>query len=308
MNKNAIGKRHGPRYDIFQAIISNKVTLVCLVFVIILIFIACTVDLYFDYDTDVIGQNPAEGLISPCKEYPFGTDAFGRNYFARIVYGTRITLVIALVVNILAAAISIVLGGLSAYYGGWFDTLLMRLIDSFLAIPTLLFIICIVAALGNSIVNIILALVIVSLPGLIRTARSAFMVSMQNEYVEAAHACGTRDLKIIFSHLLPNSLGPILVSATMNISSVILATAGMGYLGLGIKQPAPEWGRMLSEAQQYMRNEPYLIIIPGLILLITATVFNLLGDGIRDAIDPRLRGFRKRKQSFSGRRKKNASK
>ena len=289
-------KSRGPGYDVMRALFRNKLAMACLIIILILVLIACTVDLFFDYETDVIGQT-TNMRAKPSAEHPFGTDAKGRDYFARALYATRVSLEIAVSVNIVAALIATFLGGLCAFYGGWIDTLLMRALDAILAIPTSLLIICIVAVLGNSIPILILGFTLTCLPGMLRTARAAFMVSMQNEYVEAARACGTSDMKIIFSHLLPNSLGPIIVSVTMNIGSVIIATAGLGYLGLGVKLPMPEWGRMLAEAQQYMRTDLYLLLIPGLFILITATAFNLLGDGIRDATDPRLRGYVKPKKT-----------
>ena len=293
MNKNV--KSHGPGYEVFRAILRNKVTVVCLIVVFSLVFIALTVDLFFDYDTDVIGQDPLNMRQKPSAEHWFGTDDKGRDYFARTLYATRVSLEIAVSVQVLVAIVSIFIGGISAYYGGWLDTMLMRLLDAILAIPSALLILCIVGVFGNNIPTLILGFLITSTPGFIRTARGAFMVSMQNEYVEAARASGTSDLKIIFGHLLPNSLGPILVTATMGIGNVITATAGLGYLGLGVKLPTPDWGRMLAEAQKYMRTDLYLLLIPGIFILITATAFNLLGDGIRDAIDPRLRGFVKPK-------------
>ena len=295
MNKTI--KSHGPGYEVFRAIFRNKLTVVCLIFILLLVFIALTVDFFFDYDTDVIGQDPLNMRQKPSAEHWFGTDDKGRDYFARTLYATRVSLEIAVGVNILAAIVAIVIGGISAYYGGWLDTLLMRLIDAILAIPSVLLILCIVGVFGNNIPTLILGFLITLSPGLIRNARGAFMVSMQNEYLEAARASGTSDFKIIFGHLLPNSLGPIIVSSTMSIGSVITATAGLGYLGLGVKLPIPDWGRMLSEAQKYMRTDLYLLLIPGLCILLTSTAFNLLGDGIRDATDPRLRGFVKPKRT-----------
>ena len=293
MKKN--NKSHGPGYEVLRAIFRNKVTVVCLIVVFILVFIALTVGLFFDYDKDVISQDPLNARQKPSAEHWFGTDDKGRDYFARTLYATRVSLEIAVSVQILVAIVSVFIGGISAYYGGWLDTILMRLLDAILAIPSSLLILCIVGVFGNNIPTLIFGFLITSTPGFIRTARGAFMVSMQNEYVEAARASGTSDLKIIFGHLLPNSLGPILVTATMGIGSVITATAGLGYLGLGVKLPTPDWGRMLAEAQKYMRTDLYLLLIPGIFILITATAFNLLGDGIRDAIDPRLRGFVKPK-------------
>ena len=289
-------KSRGPGYDIMRALYRNKLAMTCLVIIVLLVLIACTVDLFFDYETDVIGQT-MNLRAKPSAEHPFGTDGKGRDYLARTLYATRTSLFISIAVNIGIFIIGTFLGGLAAYYGGWLDTLLMRGLDAIMAIPNVLLVICIVAVLGNSIAVLVLAFIITGLPAMLRTSRASFLVSMQNEYVEAAHACGTSDLKIIFDHLLPNSLGPIIVQITMNIGAVITSIASLGYIGLGVRIPIPEWGRMLSESQQYMRTDLHLLLIPGLFILITATAFNLLGDGIRDATDPRLRGYVKPKKT-----------
>jgi len=302
MNKKN-NKRHGAAYDIWRALKSNKVAVVCMIIVAILVFISLFCDVLFDYETQVINQDLENTLQPPSSEHWFGTDALGRDYFARIMYATRVTLIIALISVVASSLISIVIGGLAAYYGGALDTIVMRFLDIILAVPQTLMIICIIVSLGNSLVNICLTLMFCLIPSMTRTVRAEVMVNMQNEYVEAARSVGAKSLRILLTHLIPNSLGTILVQATMSFSGCILSTASLGYLGLGVKAPAPEWGRMLSEAQEYMRLDPYLIIIPGVLIMVSATAFSLLGDALRDAMDPRLRGFRKAKKKLFSWRK-----
>lgn len=303
LKKNALGKKHGVGYEIWRALTSNGLSVACMIFIALLILLSISGDWLFDYEGVVIKQNLSEALQAPSAAHWFGTDAYGRDYFARILYATRMSLVIALAAVTGSAILALLLGGIAAYYGGKVDNVIMRLLDIVLAVPQTLFIICIVVVLGNNTFYIILTLIVACTPGLTRTMRAAIMVNMQNEYVEAARSVGASGLRIMLTHLLPNSFGTLLVCATMSISGCILSTASLGYLGLGIPAPAPEWGRMLSEAQEYMRLKPYLIIIPGLFILLSSTAFNLFGDALRDAMDPRLRGFRRAKKKLFARRK-----
>ena len=291
-------KSKGLAYDIWRSMRSNKVTMVCLIFVLFLIFISLFADVLFDYEADIIAQNIQERLQGPSAAHWFGTDAFGRDYFARIVYATRITMIIAILSTLGGSILGILIGSISAYYGGKVDATIQRILDIIISIPQILLIICVVAVLGGGVRNLIIAFIFSLTPGSSRVVRSAVMVTRENEYVEASRAVGASNLRIIFSHLLPNSLGPLIVEATMAISLCILSTAGLGYLGLGVAAPQPEWGLMLSEAQEFMRTQVYLILFPGLAIVLSAVVFNLLGDGLRDAMDPRLRGYRKRKKKF----------
>ena len=295
MAKKKETKHHGAGYDIWRALKDNKLAVVCMIIIGVLIFVAVFADLLFDYETDVIGQHLDNTQQPPSAQHWFGTDPLGRDYFSRIMYATRVSLIIAVSSVAICTLISIILGGLAAYYGGILDTIVMQSLNIILAIPQTLLIICVIMSLGNSTVNIILTLILCTIPQMTRSVRADVFVNMQNEYVEAARSVGESSIRILLTHLIPNCLSTIMVRATMMISMLILSTAGLGYLGLGVPAPAPEWGRMLSEAQQYMRLKPYLIIFPGLIILISATAFNLLGDALRDAMDPRLRGFRKRK-------------
>lgn len=301
-SKAKIGKHHGAGYDVWRALKSNKVAVACMLAVAIMVFVSVFADVLFDYETDVIAQDLVNSLQPPSAAHWFGTDALGRDYFSRVIYATRVTLEIGLISTVGSTLLSIIIGGLSAMIGGLFDTIVMRVMDILLAIPQTLMVICIIVAFGNSLINICVTMIICLIPGMARSVRADVMVNMENEYVEAARSVGASKMRILMTHLLPNCLGTILVRTTMTYSEVILSTAGLGYLGLGVKAPAPEWGRMLSEAQEYMRLKPYLIIIPGICILISAVVFNLLGDALQDAMDPRLRGFRKTKKKLFARR------
>ncbi len=296
-------KHHSAAYNIWRAMRSNRVAVICMLIIGVFILISIFADLMFDYETDVIEQHLEEALMGPSSEHLFGTDALGRDYFARMLYATRITLIISFSSVFIALAISLLLGGIAAYFGGIVDMIIMRISDVFLAVPATLLIICIVVALGNEIIFIIAALVVYLLPSMVRTVRSELMVNMENEYVEAARAIGAGGFRIMITHLLPNSFGSIMVRTTMSFALCILSTACLGYLGIGVRAPDPEWGRMLCEAQEYMRRYPYLITIPGFFIMISSTAFNLLGDALQDALDPRLRGYRKPKRKLFARRK-----
>lgn len=302
MDKSKGSKNKSAAHDIWRALVSNKVAVICMIIIAVFLFVSVFADVLFDYQTDVTEQHLENMLEPPSAEHWFGTDALGRDYFARIMYATRITMIIAICSTLLSTVLSIIIGGLSAYYGGLLDTIIMRLLDIILAIPQTLLIICMVMTMGNSILNLILTLTICMLPQMTRQVRADVFVRMQNEYVEAARSVGASGPRILLTHVIPNCMSTTVVRATMLIASMILATAGLGYLGLGVQAPAPEWGRMLSEAQKFMRLKPYLIIFPGLVILISATAFNLLGDALRDATDPRLRGFRFKKKKLFARR------
>ena len=302
--KKSSTKKGGPLHEIMRSMRTNKVTVACLCFILLLVFIAVFADVLFDYEADVVAQNGAERLQSMSWKHIFGTDAFGRDYFARTLYATRVTLIIALSATALGTFLALIIGSLAAYSGGKLDSVIMRIIDVLISIPTTLICICIVAVLGGTVLNLILALAFCIMPNMSRIVRAQIMTSMENEYVEASRACGANGLRVVVSHLIPNSLGPIIVSATMNISACILSTAGLGYLGMGVPAPAPEWGAMLSDAQEFMRKHIHLIMVPGLAICLSSIAFNLLGDGIQDAMDPRLRGYRKMKKKRSRSAKK----
>lgn len=295
MAKKKSGAKNSQWMEIWRSLKSNKVSLICLIFIVLLFLLSISVDIIFDYEEDIIKQAISERLQFPSMQHWFGTDAYGRDYFSRIVYASRITMFIALASTFFAALFGILIGAGTAFFSAKLDNIVQRLLDIVMAVPTILLAICVVAVLGGGVINMIIAFTISQIPKFSRIIRSSVLVIKENEYIEAAEAIGESKMRTLITHLIPNTLGIALVQITMNISYIILSTAALGYLGLGVSAPEPEWGLMLSEAREFMRSEPYLILIPGVVIVVTALAFNLLGDGLRDAMDPKLKGYRRSK-------------
>lgn len=256
---------------------------------IILVIIAISAPLLANYEEDAITQNMRGRLMRPCREHIFGTDQYGRDMFARTIYGARVSLVVGIFSIAIALTLGTIIGSIAAYYGGKFDNILMRVMDIFLAIPHMLMAISIVAALGPGLINLLIAMSISSMPRFARVVRSAILPIKNQEFIEAARACGTKDSRIILKHIIPNAIGPIIVQATFNIAGMIISVAGLSFLGLGIKPPMPEWGSMLAEGKEHMLYYPHLVMVPGLAIVFAVVALNLMGDGFRDALDPRLK-------------------
>lgn len=288
MAKKQKGK-NSLNHQMIRRFFRNKAALLGLIYMVVLLFTAVFADKLFDYDTIVIRNNVSERLIPPCAAHWFGTDDLGRDIFARVVHGARLSLTISFSAVALALVVGGIIGLFAAYYGGFVDELLMRLTDIFIAVPTTLMCIILVAALGSSSLNLILALGLASMPTFARVVRSAVLTVRDEEYITSARALGARDSEIVTKHVLPNCMGPILVQTTLRIASAIYNTSALSFLGLGIAQPAPEWGGMLSAGRNYIRTASYISLIPGLAIMLTVLALNLMGDGIRDAIDPKLK-------------------
>lgn len=267
----------------------NKLAMIGLFMLIILTLLSVCAPLLSDYEKDVISQDVKIRFQSPNKDHIFGTDQYGRDIFARIIYGGRISLSMGFAVVAIAMLFGSIIGASAGYYGGKIDNVLMRIMDVFLAIPQILMAMAIVAALGTDIRNLLIAMSIANIPKFARIVRSAILQIRNQEFIEAARACGTSDVRIILKHIIPNAIGPIIVQATLNIAQTIIGIAGLSFIGLGIQPPKPEWGTMLAEAKSHMRNYPYLVIIPGLSIMMAVLAFNLIGDGLRDALDPKLK-------------------
>jgi len=226
---------------------------------------------------------------SPNSAHIFGTDNLGRDIFSRLLYGGRQSLKIGIVSVAIASTLGIIFGSVAGFYGGRVDNILMRILDIFQAVPGLLLSIAVATTLGPGINNAMLAIGITTVPGYARMARASVMRVRGMEYVEAATAINATDFRIIVKHVLPNAISPLIVQITMGVASSILAAASLSFMGLGAQPPLPEWGAMLSAGRTYMRDYPYLCIIPGLVIMAAVLSLNMLGDGLRDALDPRLK-------------------
>ncbi len=282
-------KKQNRTLDLWKQLSKNKTAVIGLVIIVIFILLAVFSGFIYDYKEDITKQNIPDRLKAPSSEHWFGTDDKGRDVLARVVYGSRISLTVGMAAVAIALTIGGILGAIAGYFGGILDNIVMRIMDIFLAIPGTLFAITIVAALGKSTTNLIIALSIATVPRFARILRSSVLTVRDKEYIEAARAIGASDFRIITQHVVPNSLAPVIVQTTLSVAVIILTIAGLSFLGLGVSPPTPEWGAMLSEGKTFIRNQAYLSFFPGLAIMITILALNLLGDGLRDALDPRLR-------------------
>lgn len=288
-NSAVVVKKKSQIADVWKRLCRNKTALLGLVIFALLVLAAILSPIVLDYDTQVIKADYSSTLQAPSASHWFGTDEMGRDIFNRVMYGSTVSLSIGIVTVAVALFFGLILGATAGYYGGKIDMVIMRIMDIFLAIPGTLLAICIVASLGNSIPNLVIAQAVSSIPTFSRVVRGAVITARGAEYVEAARAIGAKDGTIIFKEVLPNSLAPIIVQTTLQVATIILSIAGLSFIGLGIPAPRPEWGAMLSNARAYIRDYSYMCLFPGLAIMITILSLNLLGDGLRDALDPRLR-------------------
>lgn len=283
-------KREGIWRDVAAGIVSNKASLVSGIFILILAVIAIVTAVapgILPYDP--YQQDLGRSLLPPSAEHWFGTDLQGRDIFCRVMVGTQISLSVGLIAVAFSLTIGVILGSIAGYKGGWIDTVIMRIMDMMLAIPSILLAIAIMAALGPGIEKAVVAIGLVSIPEYARIVRSEILAIKENDYVAAARVIGDSNFKIVFRHVLPNALPSIIVRATLGISSAILDCAALGFLGLGVQPPAAEWGDMLGRGRNELFRAPWLMIFPGLAITLAVLAFNLLGDGIRDGLDPKSR-------------------
>lgn len=264
----------------------NRLAVAGLVLLALLVLAILLAPLYMSY-SDMIRQDVFNKLRSPCAEHPLGTDELGRDLLARILYGGRISLFGGIAAIALAFAAGCVVGGAAGYFGGRTDTLLMRLIDMLMAIPPVLLAMAILTALGNGLANLIISLAVSQVPRFARVVRSSVLTLRGQEYVMAARSFGCGSAKVILRHILPNGIGPIVVSATLTLGQMILSISSMGFLGLGVASPTPEWGTIISENMLNIRYYPYLGLAPGICICLAVMAVNFVGDGLRDAFDPR---------------------
>jgi peptide/nickel transport system permease protein len=273
----------------------NKLALSGMIVLLALVLIALStivIDLVTDnaiYNNYVIKQNLRLRLQGPSKAHIFGLDEFGRDIFMRMIWAVRYSLFMGTIAIALSTVVGVLLGSIAGYYGKVTDNIIMRFMDVLLAIPSMLLATAIVAALGTSLTNVLIAIAISYVPTFARTVRASVLTIKDQEFIEAARAMGASDLRIIFKYILPNSMAPLIVQATLGVAGAILSIAGLSFLGLGIQPPTPEWGSMLSSARSYIREGWHITVIPGLGIMITILALNVMGDGLRDALDPRLK-------------------
>lgn len=274
--------------EIWNRMKRDKNCVISLTFIGLLFFVAILANFLID-ESLVTTQNVAERIQGPSLVHWFGTDLYGRDIFARVVYGSRISLSIGILTTIFATAIGSFLGAVAAYFGGKIDDIITRVSDIFIAIPEQLMAMVVVAAVGATPISVMAALSVVVIPNRCRLVRSTVLGIVDTEYVEAARACGMSDISIIIKEVMPNTLGPIIVVSTQGVASLILTVSSLSYLGVGIQPPTPEWGAIIFEAREFLRIAPYMCLLPGAVIALTALAFNLVGDGLRDALDPRLK-------------------
>nr|WP_245997967.1 ABC transporter permease [Aquisalibacillus elongatus] len=280
-------KAISPWKDAFKQLRRNRLAITG--FIIIFIFLMMGILAPFLTDFTYKEQMLTDRLTPPNSQYWLGTDDLGRDIFTRIAYGARISLAVGFFAIVGALVFGSLLGIIAGYFGKWVDMLISRIFDILLAFPSILLAIAVVAILGSSLQNALIAISIINIPIFGRLVRSKVISLREEEYILAAKAQGLKHGRIIFHHILPNSLAPIIVQATLGFGTAILEAAALGFLGLGASEPDPEWGKMLSDSQAYIQLAPWTLIFPGVSIMLVVLGFNLIGDGLRDALDPRMK-------------------
>lgn len=274
---------------IWRQLRKNKGALIGLALLVLIIAIALAAPYLFDYDTQVIANNIKERMQPPSAEHWFGTDDMGRDIFTRVCYGARYSLAVGVVAVLFALVFGVTWGAAAGYIGGQFENITMRVCDIFSSIPSVLMAIAVVSALGKSTFNLMIAVGITSTAPFIRVTRAAVLTIRGEEYIESARAIGVPEWQIVATHIMPNSVSQIIVQATLRVGSAIISAAQLSFLGLGVPAPAPEWGSMLAAGRSYIRDYNYMTLYPGLAIMVTVLSLNLIGDGLRDALDPKLK-------------------
>lgn len=289
-NGHSQSHARGQLEEVWVRFRKNKMAVVGIVILTVIVLLAIFADVLYDYELYCVKQNIGERFLPMFSEgHLLGTDAYGRDLCARLIHGARYSLAISFSSVIFSMLLGGFIGAISGYYGGKLDNILMRAIDIIMAVPMTMLAIVIVAALGTSIPNMVIALTVSQIPSFARVVRSSVLTVKDMEYVEAARAIGAWDISIILGDIVPNILSPVIVQVAIRTAASITNAAALSFLGLGVEAPAPEWGTMLSFGRAYIRDYSYLTFLPGLAMMITILSLNLLGDGLRDAMDPRLR-------------------
>lgn len=281
-------KKQSQAKEIWRRFKKSKGAVIGLFMLVVIVLVLVFADFIVPYDM-VSKQTLAEKLAPPSAQHWFGMDSYGRDVFARVVHGGRTSLSIAVIATLTSCLFGSALGAVAGYFGGKVDNLIMRTLDIFMSVPDILFTMAVVFALGANFVNLLIALTLAYFTNYVRLVRSQVLNLAEQDYVEAARAGGSSSARIIISHIIPNAMGVIIVNTTLNVAKIILYESTLSFLGLGMPPPAPEWGLMLSEAREFMRTAPHLLFFPALAIVLTACSVNLIGDGMRDALDPHLK-------------------
>ncbi|TLS35696.1 ABC transporter permease [Pseudalkalibacillus caeni] len=280
-------KVSSPWLEAWKSFKKNKLAITGAVIVLLFILMALLADFIAPYGMNE--QSLADKNLAPSSEHWFGTDDFGRDILSRVIFGARISLWVGFFAVLGSAVVGSLLGIIAGYFGRWVDTIISRIFDIMLAFPSILLAIAVVAVLGPSLRNALIAIAIINIPNFGRLVRSRVLSVKEEEYIMSAKAIGMSNGRILFSHVLPNSIAPIIVQGTLAIATAIIEAAALGFLGLGAQPPQPEWGKMLADSRQYIIQAPWTVFFPGLAIMLTVLGFNLMGDGLRDALDPRMK-------------------
>ena len=266
----------------------NKGAMFGIAFLLLLVLATIVASFIFDYDKDIIAMTK-DRFLPPSWEHPFGTDNMGRDIFKRVLYGAKYSLVLSFGATALGLAVGLFFGAIAGYYGGAVYNIIMRFTDIFYSIPYIMLAVVVVSLLGTSMASLLIAMALGSFAGFARIARASIMTVRDMEYVESGYAIGLPTWKIILKHIIPNCLSPIIVQTTLRVGSNIISASSLSFLGVGITPPTPEWGAMLSDGRSYIRSSGWMCLFPGLAIMFTVLALNLLGDGLRDAMDPKLK-------------------
>ena len=280
-------RRHSQWRDVWHRLTKNRMAMVALVVVVLLILMAIFADWIAPYD--YAKQDPTARFEMPSAEHWLGTDNYGRDLLSRLIVGGRISLLVSVLSVVFALIVGGFIGAIAGYFSGTTDGIIMRIMDIIMAIPQFLLAVAVSVALGSGVVNTAIAIAIGSVPSYARLMRASVMAIRDQEYTEAARALGNSNMRVLFRHIIPNTLSPIIVETTLHIGANILAISGLSFVGLGVQPPTPEWGSIMAAGRQYIRDFWPLVTFPGVFIMLTMFGFNILGDGLRDAMDPRLK-------------------
>ncbi len=280
-------KKNSEFLRVMRQMSKNKAAVLGMIIFVIEVIVAILAPLIAPYDYTAMDMMNC--FATPSLAHPFGCDDMGRDIFSRVLIGARYSISSGVLATGLALVIGMAIGAVAGFFGGWVDNIVMRLLDIIQAIPGMVMMIVISAVLGPGFVNTIIAMAFGSIPGMARMLRAQMLKVRENEYIEAATSINCGRMRIVMSHLLPNCLSPMIVQATMGVAQTITLCAGLSFIGLGVQPPTPEWGAMLAAARQFIRQAPHLVIFPGVAIAITVLALNLMGDGLRDALDPKLK-------------------